>query len=68
MIKKEKFHDKLDLRLKLVWASCCDKKNPDSISSTAEFDTNAYLEENFPTDFIKILAKLLKNIFNIISS
>ena len=51
--------------MKLVcWASCCDNKNSDSISSTAEYDTNAYLDENFPMNFMKSLAKLVKNIFN----
>ena len=60
MIKKEEFQDELEVLMKLVcWASCCDNKNSDSISSTAEYDTNAYLEENFPMNFMKSLAKLV---------
>ena len=60
MIRKEEFQDELEVLMKLVcWASCCDNKNSDSISSTAEYDTNAYLEENFPMNFMKSLAKLV---------
>ena len=54
---EEEFQDKFEV--KLARASCCDNKNPDSITSTAEFDAKAYLEENFPINFIKSLAKLL---------
>ena len=69
MIKKEEFQDELEVLMKLVcWASCCDNNNSDSINSTAEYDTKAYLKENFPKNFMKRLAKLVKNIFNIISS
>ena len=60
MIRKEEFQNELEVLMKLVcWASCCDNKDSDSISSTAEYDTNAYLEENFPMNFMKSLAKLL---------
>ena len=60
MIRKEEFQNELEVLMKLVcWASCCDNKNSDSISSTAEYDTNAYLEENFPMNFMKSLAKLV---------
>ena len=56
MIKKEDFQDELEVLMKLVcWASCCDNKNSDSISSTAEYDTNAYLEENFPMNLAKLV-------------
>ena len=64
MIRKEEFQNELEVLMKLVcWASSCDNKDSDSISSTAEYDTNAYLvqilEENFPMNFMKSLAKLV---------
>ena len=60
MIRKEEFQNELEVLMKLVcWASSCDNKDSDSISSTAEYDTNAYLDENFPMNFMKSLAKLV---------
>ena len=60
MIRKEEFQNELEVLMKLVcWASSCDNKDSDSISSTAEYDTNAYLAENFPMNFMKSLAKLV---------
>ena len=56
MIRKEEFQNELEVLMKLVcWASSCDNKDSDSISSTAEYDTNAYLEENFPMNLAKLV-------------